>query len=457
MPNTYTELLKTTVSTTTNTVSFTSIPQTYTDLRLVIAAGETGGGNGGFITFNNDGGTGSLYSFTRMVGDGSSASSARGTNRNTNTWVLGNGIAVPTTPTDVATIDIMNYSNTTTFKTSLARENNAAGGTVANVILWRNTAAINRIDITYSAANFAVGSTFSLYGIAAAVVPTAKATGGTITYGADGYTYHTFTAGGTFTPSSVLSCDALVVAGGGGGGANVGAGGGAGGLRLLASQSFANATAYTVSVGGGGTAGVGGSGAGGAIATAGVNSSIIGGALSIASSGGGFGGGGYTGKTDGGNGGSGGGSTYSQTFSTGNTGGYSPVEGFRGGIVDAALYGRASGGGGASQEGFSASAGGAGAGGAGVNSYNSIDFSIWLSATSKGASGKLAGGGGGGNYNGPTAGLGGAGGGGNGSLTNVVGVAGTVNTGGGGGGGGGDFVNGSAGGSGLVIIRYASA
>jgi hypothetical protein len=169
MPITYEPIATTTLAnTTTSVVSFTSIAGTYTDLRLIISAGEATAGNGAFITFNNDGGTGSLYSFTRLVGDGSTASSARGTNRNTNTWVLGNGIAVPTTPTDVATVDIMNYSNSTTYKTALARENNAASGTVANVILWRNTAAISRVDITYSAANFANASTFTLYGIKAA-------------------------------------------------------------------------------------------------------------------------------------------------------------------------------------------------------------------------------------------------------------------------------------------------
>jgi hypothetical protein len=149
------------------TVTFSNIPGTYTDLRLVMSAGETSSGSGGFITFNNDGGTGSLYSFTRMSGDGTNASSARGTNRNTNTWVFGNGIVVPTTPTDVSIVDIMDYANTTTNKTALNRENNAAGGIVANVILWRNTNAITRIDITYTGANFVAGSTFRLYGIQA--------------------------------------------------------------------------------------------------------------------------------------------------------------------------------------------------------------------------------------------------------------------------------------------------
>jgi hypothetical protein len=454
MPNTYVALATQTLSTAATSVTFSSISASYADLVLVVQTSVASGSFQNQIQLNGD--TASNYSTTYLSGSGTTATSVRGSN--TTSAVLGYDDYNTTAIGLMTIVNLINYSNTSNYKTILARGSNANTGVSTTVSLWRNTAAITSILVKNSGGvNYPVGSTFSLYGIAAApVVTTAKATGGTITFGADGYTYHSFTAGGTFTPSSNLTCDALVVAGGGGSGANVGAGGGAGGLRLLASQSFTNATAYTVSIGGGGTGGVGGSGAGGAVATAGVNSSIIGGALSIATSGGGSGGGGYGAKTDGGNGGSGGGSTYSQTFSTGNTGSYSPVEGFRGGIVDASLYGRASGGGGASQEGFSASAAGAGAGGAGVSSYNSIDFSVWLSATSRGSSGRLAGGGGGGNYNGPTAGTGGAGGGGNGSLTNVVGNPGVANTGGGAGGGGGDFVNGAAGGSGLVIIRYAS-
>ena len=165
---TYVPIQTQTASGSVNTITFSSIPSTYTDLRIVISAGETGGGNGAYIIFNNDGGSGSLYSFTRMVGNGSTATSTTAANRNTNTWVLSNGIADPTTPTDVSTIDVMSYANTNVYKTALNRENNAASGTVGNVILWRNTAAINRIDIIYSAANFATGSTFTLYGISSA-------------------------------------------------------------------------------------------------------------------------------------------------------------------------------------------------------------------------------------------------------------------------------------------------
>jgi len=47
------------------------------------------------------------------------------------------------------------------------------------------------------------------------------ATGGTITY-YNNYIVHTFTSSGTFTPTSNLTADYLVVAGGGGGGGDGG-------------------------------------------------------------------------------------------------------------------------------------------------------------------------------------------------------------------------------------------
>jgi hypothetical protein len=68
-----------------------------------------------------------------------------------------------------ASSDIMDYSNSTTFKTVLSRTSNAGNGTGATVCLWRKTPeVITSITIfTESAINFAIGSTFSLYGIQA--------------------------------------------------------------------------------------------------------------------------------------------------------------------------------------------------------------------------------------------------------------------------------------------------
>jgi hypothetical protein len=49
----------------------------------------------------------------------------------------------------------------------LARGNIASGGTEAVVGLWRNTAAITDIQLFAAASTFAIGSTFTLYGIKA--------------------------------------------------------------------------------------------------------------------------------------------------------------------------------------------------------------------------------------------------------------------------------------------------
>ncbi len=64
-------------------------------------------------------------------------------------------------------INVMNYSNTTTYKTILSRSSDLY--TEASVNLWRNTAAITSIIIgAQGAYTFSAGSTFTLYGIKAA-------------------------------------------------------------------------------------------------------------------------------------------------------------------------------------------------------------------------------------------------------------------------------------------------
>jgi hypothetical protein len=60
---------------------------------------------------------------------------------------------------------IMNYSNTTTYKTTVARSNNPARIVDFYINMWRSTSAISTVAFT---GNFATGSSFSLYGIKAA-------------------------------------------------------------------------------------------------------------------------------------------------------------------------------------------------------------------------------------------------------------------------------------------------
>jgi hypothetical protein len=71
--------------------------------------------------------------------------------------------------TSVHTASIMNYSNTTTNKTVLARASSQQEGVEATVGLWRSTAAITSITFDLvSTRTFSVGSTLTLYGIKAA-------------------------------------------------------------------------------------------------------------------------------------------------------------------------------------------------------------------------------------------------------------------------------------------------
>jgi hypothetical protein len=166
MASTYTPIATFTVSSAATSYTFTSIPTTYTDLILIVNAknASTGSypkmqvGNGSVDTGNN-------YSRTYLTGNGSSASSNRDSNYPFASMAAnadsGNSFAY------TAIANIMNYSNTSTFKTILVRANNANYGVDALVDLWRSTSAINTVKV-YADTNFEIGSTFTLYGIEAA-------------------------------------------------------------------------------------------------------------------------------------------------------------------------------------------------------------------------------------------------------------------------------------------------
>lgn len=158
MAVTYENIATQTLGNAATTVTFSSIPSTYTDLILIIRGNNTSSGNrAGYIQFNGD--TATNYSYTFIQGDGSSAASSRASsqaqaqfsnvlNDNTN-----------------SIIQVQNYSNTTTNKTFLARGNSPSTVVQAFVGLWRSTAAINSIAIFLNADQWASGSNFTLYGI----------------------------------------------------------------------------------------------------------------------------------------------------------------------------------------------------------------------------------------------------------------------------------------------------
>lgn len=160
MPSTYTPIATTTVGTATPSVTFSSVPGTYTDL-VVVVNGTTAASVGLALRFNGD--TGSNYSNTYLGGTGSAAISGRATS----TTIGRFGNINTSNTTGVA--NIQNYSNATTYKTTLGRSS-STDYAITYVNLWRSTAAITSVTVISDdlGTNFAVGTTFSLYGIKAA-------------------------------------------------------------------------------------------------------------------------------------------------------------------------------------------------------------------------------------------------------------------------------------------------
>ena len=169
--STYTPIATYSVPSTTSSYTFTSISGSYTDLVLEMniqgVASSGSGANTVFLEFNGD--TGSNYSRTALLADSGGAQSNRNSNQAKIT--AGNGFESSTLSNTYATLimNIQNYSNTTTYKTLIGRWSSNADRVGAPVGLWRSTSAITSIKITCdSASGIAQGSTFTLYGIAAA-------------------------------------------------------------------------------------------------------------------------------------------------------------------------------------------------------------------------------------------------------------------------------------------------
>lgn len=156
---TYEKIATTTGSDSSKSITFSSIPSTYTDLRVVCVIKLPSGSGGINVQFNGD--TAGNYSKTQLTGDGSSAISTRVNNASA---IVPTYTGVSTTPSMI-TIDVMSYTGSTN-KTSLFTFSSGSGGSVSYTVgLWRNTSAINSITINQDDNFLGTSSTFTLYGI----------------------------------------------------------------------------------------------------------------------------------------------------------------------------------------------------------------------------------------------------------------------------------------------------
>jgi len=173
MATTYTLISSNVLSSTTANVTFSSIPQTFTDLVLRMSYRTNASGNFGSnpaIRFNSD--TAANYSYTNMDGNGSTASSSRESAINA-LYLQSSDSAGNTADTFTSTeVYIPNYTGTANKPISIFKvaEQNATGAEMhIFASLYQGSSAISTILIA-AASNmvsnsFLSGSSFYLYGI----------------------------------------------------------------------------------------------------------------------------------------------------------------------------------------------------------------------------------------------------------------------------------------------------
>lgn len=169
---TSTEVLisKTTLASATNNIIISGIPQTYTDLRIILSGGQTSGGGSAFFRLNND--TNQRYSQTQLRGNGASVQRDRETNVSQLYFysAIQGAWAAPSPNRGLFTLDILSYSNTSINKTLLfevSDNQNGSGRIAKSVGLYRNTSGVESIWFTTDSPgdSYVVGTTITIYGI----------------------------------------------------------------------------------------------------------------------------------------------------------------------------------------------------------------------------------------------------------------------------------------------------
>lgn len=162
MASTYDPIATTTLGSTTNTITFSSISSSYTDLRIVTVGTMTAGYDA-ILRINGD--SGNNYSGIFIRGNGSAASATNSTAAGQ--YYLNAGGYSSSIPF-LAEIDIFSYAGSTykSFLSRLSGDTNGSGWTVNGTGMWLSTSAITSVSlIASSTAVWSVGTTATLYGI----------------------------------------------------------------------------------------------------------------------------------------------------------------------------------------------------------------------------------------------------------------------------------------------------
>ena len=161
------------VTSATSAITFTNIPQNYTNLEIRIVGKSTRANSSGstvFTTVNSDT-TATNYRGQYVVATHGSSTVTSGPLAQDAGYYLYTGLAQGANATNQVTANIttiFDYANTNKYKTSrtiLGEDNNTTGYSGVYQCLWMNTAAITSLSFIILSYTWAIGSKISLYGI----------------------------------------------------------------------------------------------------------------------------------------------------------------------------------------------------------------------------------------------------------------------------------------------------
>ena len=167
MPATYEPIATTTLGADAPNIIFSSIPGTYTDLRLVLS-NLTGTVVSPNILVEFGPSAGATTSFHRLSTNGSTVASDQASNSSAVLGIRGTSDTRPL----FAFLDIFSYSSTSLHKLSIgqcAEDYATDGGSVSQTVgMWKSLSAITSLTIFPGGGNLKTGTTATIYGIKAA-------------------------------------------------------------------------------------------------------------------------------------------------------------------------------------------------------------------------------------------------------------------------------------------------
>lgn len=153
---------------TSSVITFSSIPSTYAHLQLRMFTRGTISERLD-VRFNNDSGA-TNYDNHRLNGNGSTGGADARINYSA-LWVSSRGYGVPSTALigSAIVMDILDYTNTNKYKVTRTLSGQELNNSNSDIEFtsgsWKNTAAVNRIDVSIPASTLAEYTHIALYGI----------------------------------------------------------------------------------------------------------------------------------------------------------------------------------------------------------------------------------------------------------------------------------------------------